>query len=385
MKNLIEETNDEPSSCGTCETCRGSIIYKIFAIVGFLLVGGTAAFAVLNWMKWESNKKDYNSLEKKVIGEKINLVYYQDVYKNLTKDYEEANKQLKKLKDQNHQMNEKIKDIKNKTVNIEKRLKEIRVTLEKVTKERDDEKAKYNSVKQIFDKLQKELRNLTSVMKELNDTLIKERHAVNTWKIISGISFGLVCIETIADIGFRYLVINEEHHLIRNKQRALDYHAAASGFETYAYLTREINKTVARTVCFHNGAKKDLSRCANQKPVLISINTYGGFTFGIFLSIGWMNNEGTYNDEGSFIISANHNETAVITKEASSKALTITKDTLMEFGNNGIVISLDGKNGTAKANGYHIPAKYSAENFLSGNATFDIADIKIEHILLKET
>ena len=122
----------------------------------------------------------------------------------------------------------------------------------------------------------------------------------------------------------------------------------------------------------HNMQKKGLQSCVNLKPLLVSISTYSDYYFAFYLNITWSVNEGNYNDSHPFVISANHGNAASIQLK---ERMLQRSETLIEFGNASIIISLDRETGTVKANAYNVPQPYTADNFLSGKSTlFYIAD-----------
>eukprot|EP00826_Nyctotherus_ovalis_P050648 TRINITY_DN6238_c0_g1_i2.p1 TRINITY_DN6238_c0_g1~~TRINITY_DN6238_c0_g1_i2.p1 ORF type:complete len:263 (+),score=38.09 TRINITY_DN6238_c0_g1_i2:168-956(+) len=247
--------------------------------------------------------------------------------------------------------------------------------------ERDSLKSANDELKKRYNKSSENLLALQKTMQELSASLASARNSKITWQIVSGIELFCMTVSAAIDTYLHTQASQLQIDAQRAKQYANDYHKAATAFEDYAFLSRVFNKPVKRTLCFHNGEKEDLQLCADVKPSIVSISTLSGYHFAVYLEVPWTTVEGSYKDPSSFVVSVNRNAAAHIHPSSSNNALTVRSESLMEFGNNNIVISLDGKNGTARASAYDVPKPYNAENFLSGDSVhFDVADIKIEKI-----
>lgn len=377
LKSLIEESGGKKSERCTSLPC------KIVSVLGFVLLAASCSLAFFAWFRWEANLSNYSVIERNLTKHKENLTRALGEVEKQRNALKECNVKLKKVKEQIKNLVIKIDDTKNKTADTEKRMVDVNKQLTTNKGERDQLKLANDELKKKYNKSSESLLVLQKTMQEVSASLASTRNGKITWQVISGIELFCMTISAAIDIYLHSRASQLQVDAQRASQYALDYHKAAAAFENYAFLSRVFNKPVKRTLCFHNGEKEDLQMCAGVKPSIVTVSTFSGYRFAVYLEAPWTTVQGNYGDPNSFVVSVNRNAVAHIRPNSSNNALTVRSESLMEFGSGGIAISLDGKNGTARASAYDVPKPYTADNFLSGDSVhFDVADIKIERIEL---
>jgi len=375
LKNLIEESEDKQT--GSC-----SLICKILSVVGFIIfvVGVPAALYI--GLEWNNSVVNYNEVDNNYKELEENLAKNRTESKRLKEELEKYEVELENIKEDIKNTTNSTEEIKKNITEIDKKIAEVKANLTNYTTERDKLKSTNDELKSKNDIVSKELANLEETLKKLNSTLTSNYNSKMIWQIVSGAGIFFTAVGASIDTYLHLRRSKIEIDAQRGKQYSEDYKSVVLGFENFVFLNRIDRKIKELKQCFYNGNKKDLEKCKGIKRPLISISTNSGYYFSIYLEIPWEANEGSYDDPNSVIISANHAAIAKITSSGKN-ALTIRSETLMEFGNSGIVISLDGKSGTAIASAYNVPDPHNKDNFLNGKSPqFDIAYIKIEDIVL---
>ena len=358
-----------------------STIFKVATVIGFILFCAVAAGSLFVWVKWENSKTETKIVVNDKVQNEKRLAQSKETLKAMRQVLDDTVAQLSKVRTEVADYTKKIDEIKHKTEEMEKSVADMTKALETATKERDQAKIINTNLRSEDQKLTEQVQTMKREIETLNNTAKRDREVLNIWKIGSNAGLLFTAITGLIDINGRVSLINkkEDYRVLEEKSRA--FPSLAPVFENYAYWAHSEKFTIRREVCFHNGQKADLQKCVNMSPTLTTITTRNGFVFSILLTIAWRTDLGTYADDKSMVLSANHAKSAIIKDQYSKSAFIVKPSTLMEFGNEGIMILLDGKNGTANAGAYNVPSPYAADNFLeTKSASFDVLDIKVERI-----
>ncbi len=359
-----------------------SKIFKVMSIIGFLVFLGSAVLCFMAWRNWQVAKDDKMRYTEELKYNNRELGRTEEDAKTLrvllsetVAELEKVEKDVNSAKADNDALKKKIEVLKANIANAT-------TTYRTIGAKRDELKTKNDQLSAEDKTLTEELNKVSARAKELNVTYQSETTALNAWKIGSCIGLGVLVAEGMESAWAH----SRYWRLLLEQQPAEQLKAAfpkvSAGFEDYTFLTRSNGGSVSRTTCFHNGGKQDLQSCTNAYPTLTTVTTKTGFRFSVLLTIPWRVDNGHYADEGSLGISANHGAAAKIRAEDKEYAIIVDNNSLFNFGRDNIVISTDGKTGTARASSYSIPTEYNNENFFLTGTSFEVSDIKVERLIL---
>ena len=377
-KRSIERRLEALLEASTGTSRFTSVIFKIAAILGFLLTIVAAVGCVMMLMKSGTAEDDVKTV-------KSQAVKYKEWLERAIQDNRSRSEELDILVKELETVKASVKDYKNKTDEMkikidtmQENIGKVNKTLEEVTKDRDVQKQLNGELNKEKEQLDKDFANMTHYVHDLNTTFTHADEILDLWKIGTGVGLLGVGIGGFMEINAHVSVWEREEQIRAAQQHERDFHLMAPGFENYTFLSRSLGAETKRETCFQNGQKADLKACENASPTLTTITTTTGYRFSVFLSIPFKSEPGQFADARSFAVSSNHGAMAKL--KDVDHALVMDNTHLIQFGKTGITIALSGENGTAKGDSYDVPAPYHNENFFHNGTSFFISEIKIQKL-----
>ena len=371
LNELAQTHNQEPS-------WKKFFDFRILVVFSWLILLIIAIMCIYTGASWSSTSSEVESFNNRIQKNKIGLDKTLQEKQNLLNKLSNITDELSKTRQESSEWKAKNGEIQGKIDTITKDIANLENSLKDVQRDLEQVKGIHSGLVNEDNRLQKELSDATKTLEEVKAQFTLVSKTLAKWKMASGFGFIGTAFFALYDFSVNARLWQSREELNQTQAMQQAFPLLSPKFENYAFWKSTVSASVHRTECFRGRNKADLKRCVGQAPTLTTITTNSGYKFGVLLTMPWTTDYGGYEDTKAFAFSDNHAEIAQVKKDESS--FVVNAQTLIQFGKSDIVISLDGRTGTARAESFNIPSGYNRDYFFHNGYQFSVKEVVVEVI-----